>query len=92
MLMMHMPLVPLAELAQFIAVIIALSIYCHRNALKQYVSKTVDEFCLRWNSKKKTIFRNYDSNVHSTPNYLQERYSSARYSQWYFKLCFGNIY
>ena len=42
MLMMHTPLVALAELVQFIAVMIALSMYCHRNVLKQYVSKTVD--------------------------------------------------
>ena len=46
MLMMRMLLVALAELAQFninfIAVINALSIYCHRNTLKQYVRKTVD--------------------------------------------------
>ena len=50
MLMMHMLLVGLAQLAQFdknfIAVINALSIYCQRNTLKQYVCETVDEFCL----------------------------------------------
>ena len=50
MLMMHMLLVGLAQLAQFeknfIVVINALSIYCQRNTLKQYVCETVDEFCL----------------------------------------------
>ena len=94
--MMHMLLIALAQLAQFdinfIAVINAISIYCQRNTLKQYVSKTVDEFCLWWNNKKKTIFCNYDSNAQCTPNYLQEGYSSAHYSRWYFKSCFGNIY
>ena len=54
MLMMQMLLVALAELAEFyinfIVVINAFSIYCHRNTLKQYVGKTVDEFCLRWNN------------------------------------------
>ena len=52
-----MLLVAIAELTQFninfIAVIFALSIYCHRNTLKHYVGKTVDEFCIRWNNKKK---------------------------------------
>ena len=96
MLMMHMLLVAIAELTQFninfIAVIFALSIYCHRNTLKHYVGKTVDEFCIRWNNKKKTIFRNYDSDTQCTSNYLHKRYSNVRYSRWYFKSCFGNIY
>ena len=65
MLMMQMLLVAPTELANininFIAVINALSIYCHRNTLKQHVGKTVDDFCLKRNNKKKTIFRNYDS-------------------------------
>ena len=60
MLMMHMLLVAIAELTQFninfIAVIFALSIYCHRNTLKHYVGKTVDEFCIRWKNKKKNNF------------------------------------
>ena len=50
MLITQMLLVALAELAEFninfIAVINAFSIYCHRNTLKQYIGKTVDEFCL----------------------------------------------
>ena len=54
MLMMQMLLVALAELAEFhmsfIAVINDFSIYCHRNILKQYVGKMVDEFCLRCNN------------------------------------------
>ena len=82
MLMMQMSLVALTELTEFnlnfIAVINVLSIYCHiRNTLKNYVGKTVDEFFLRWNNEKETIFRNYDSSKQCTPNYLQEQYSSA---------------
>ena len=90
MLMIQILLVALAEIAEFnisfIAVINAFSIYCHRNTLKQHAGKTVDELYLRWNNN------NYDSNKQCTPNYLPERYSSARYSRWYFKSCFGNIH
>ena len=56
MLMMHMLLVALAELSQFninfIAVINALSIYCHGNTLKLYVGKTVT------NNSRQTICKN----------------------------------
>ena len=57
--MMQMLLVALAELTEFnmnfTAVINVLSIYCHiRNTLR-YIGKTVDEFCLRWNNKKKNF-------------------------------------
>ena len=68
--MMQMLLVALAELIKcninFIAVINVLSIYCHiRNTLKQYLGKTVGEFCIRWYIKK-TIFRNVTSNTRQT--------------------------
>ena len=70
MLMMQMILVALAELTKFninfIAVINVLSIYCHiRNTLKQYLGKTVDEFCIRWYNKK-TVFRNVTNNTRQT--------------------------
>ena len=82
MLMVQMLLVALAEITEFnitfIAVTNILYIYCHiRNTLKHSVGKTVDEFFLRWNNKRKTIFRNCYSNRQYTPNYLQEQYSSA---------------
>ena len=57
--MIQILLLALVELAEsninFISVINAFSIYCHRNTLKQNTGNTVDEFYLRWNNKK-TIF------------------------------------